>query len=164
MMPVAAVPAWLHAPAQPANVLPPVGVDVSWSCDPCTTCPLQSPLCDAAEMVHEIPGPVIVDGSGRASLPFDRAERALVTRLWGDDAWRTASAAAMGDTGAAQPLVQLVVACEMLRRGVAVPVAGSRNSGNSRAAPIRARTAVGVTVGAPGLAGVVFVTPPTLDA
>jgi hypothetical protein len=60
MVQVAAVPAWLHAPAQPANVLPPVAVDVSWSCDPCTICSLQSPLCDAAEMVHEIPGPVIV--------------------------------------------------------------------------------------------------------
>ena len=55
---VAAVP--LHAPPQPAKVPPPVAVDVSWSCVPCTTSSLQSPLCDAADMVHAIPGAVTV--------------------------------------------------------------------------------------------------------
>jgi hypothetical protein len=57
---VAAVPAWLHAPAQPAKVLPPVAADVSVICVPCTSVSLQSPLCDAADIVHVIPEPVTV--------------------------------------------------------------------------------------------------------
>jgi hypothetical protein len=60
MVQVAAVPAWLHAPAQPANVPPPVAADVSVSCVPCTTASLQSPLCDAADIVHAIPDAVTV--------------------------------------------------------------------------------------------------------
>jgi hypothetical protein len=55
---VAALP--LHAPDQPAKVCPLLAVDVSVSCVPSTTSSLQSPLCDADEMAHEIPGPVTV--------------------------------------------------------------------------------------------------------
>ena len=50
----------LHAPPHPANVLPPVTVDVSVSEVPCTISSAQSPLWDAADTAHEIPGPVIV--------------------------------------------------------------------------------------------------------
>ena len=55
---LAAVPE--QPPLHPAKVLPPVAAAVSVNCVPCSRSSPQSPLCDAAEMVHATPEPVTV--------------------------------------------------------------------------------------------------------
>jgi hypothetical protein len=82
---IAAVPAWLHAPPQPANVLPPDDALVSVSCVPCTRLSLQSPLCEAADTVHVIPVPVTVP------VPVPDEPAATVTTYLGGGAAKLAS-------------------------------------------------------------------------
>src|SRR5919199_2198639 len=74
---VGPVPAGAHAPPHPAKLLPPVAVAVSASCVPCTTCSLQSPPCEVADMAQLIPAPVTVP----VPVPADPA--ATVTRYVG---------------------------------------------------------------------------------
>ena len=57
---VAATPAAAQSPPHPRKLPPAAAAAVTVSCVPCTTVSLQSPLCDAADMVHVTPEPVMI--------------------------------------------------------------------------------------------------------
>lgn len=87
----------------------------------------------------------IVDGAALASPDLDRAERAALP----PSAVLTAITAATGQLGAATSLVQPIALVEMLRAQTAAPIAGHPDS---RPTAISARTALGLSAGAPALA------------
>src|SRR5258705_121039 len=68
----------------------------------------------------------ILDGAGRADPAFDRAEREVLAALTRDRALLTATASAMGQLGAALPVVQVIALAGCLRRGRIPPIAGLR--------------------------------------
>ncbi|WP_428268329.1 beta-ketoacyl synthase N-terminal-like domain-containing protein [Haliangium sp.] len=109
---------------------------------------------------------VIVDGAGRADVAFDRAERAAIAGVLGPAATLTAVQAGMGLLGAAAPLIQAMALARALDRGRVYPIAGLRAGAPGplalvdQARATRAREAVAVCAGAPGLAGAVHVTLP----
>ncbi len=74
---VALVPLPPHAPLQPANVLPPVAAAVSVTCVFWTNSSVQSPDCEADEMVQAIPVALMVP------VPVPDAPAATVTKNFG---------------------------------------------------------------------------------
>ena len=93
-----------------------------------------------------------VDGAGRAWPDHDAAERAVLAELVDTDTPLTAITAAMGRLGAATSIVQAIALAECLRRGTA-----PSSAIQTRGASSRARTAVALSTGAPGLAAAVSV-------
>jgi 3-oxoacyl-(acyl-carrier-protein) synthase len=144
--------------------------------------PLAATIERAVEAVAE--GDSIVDGAARSIAALDQAEREALARVLGPDAVLLATAAAMGRVGAAAAVVQAIALGNLMRSGALPPVAGlfdHRNevelnkntdgvgrSGNVRAPlrllersePTRARSAVGISTGAPGAVGAVRVEVP----
>ncbi|QRN92950.1 hypothetical protein JRI60_27475 [Archangium violaceum] len=118
----------------------------------------------AASLVR--PGIQVIDGAGRADATFDAAEREALARVVPEGQLLTATASAMGQLGASAPVVQLIALASCLRRGVLPPVAGLREPAPGRLRPLTkaeetaARQALALSVGAPGLAGVVRVEVP----
>jgi 3-oxoacyl-(acyl-carrier-protein) synthase len=105
----------------------------------------------------------IVDGAACSDLEFDLAERFALAHALRPDARLTATASAFGCLGAATALVQIIALSESLRRGLVPPVAGLKRASEGpliawpQATPTRARSAIGIGVGAPGLAGAIRV-------
>ena len=117
-----------------------------------------------ARLVAEIGrGAALVDGAGLAQSGFDLAEREVLATALGPEVPLTCEAAALGQTGAARSLVQTMVLAASLRRGTIPPIAGLREPAEgplrltARPEPTKARVALGLSVGAPGLAGAVRV-------
>jgi 3-oxoacyl-(acyl-carrier-protein) synthase len=108
-------------------------------------------------------GAVLVDGCAAAKPEVDIREREMLARRLGTDALLTATGAAMGELGAAKPLVQVIALVEMLQRGVAAPVAGLRQVPGGGVSPLVRETRHGCRVGlalswgAPGVGGVLGV-------
>ncbi len=108
------------------------------------------------------PAPV-VDGLGLADVRLDHEERHLLASRLGDDACLSCLAASMGQVGAATPLVQAIALTESLQRGLVLPIAGLAAPAPGPLRPLatveqtRARAALGLSGGAPGLAGIVRV-------
>ena len=107
-----------------------------------------------------------VDGAGRGTPRLDLEERTALAQVIGANAPLCCTLSAMGQIGAAAPLVQTIALAELLRHQVLAPVAGL---GNVADGPLRAiirgeatsaRAALGVSTGAPGLAGLVRVERP----
>ena len=102
-----------------------------------------------------------VDGAALADADFDAAERAVLERL--GDSPLTAMQSAMGQLGAAAPLVQAICMASCLQRGELAPIAGLEQPAPGPLTPIlqaRAtdlRSAICLSAGAPGLAGAVRV-------
>ncbi|MCK6592353.1 MAG: hypothetical protein L6Q76_32780, partial [Polyangiaceae bacterium] len=112
---------------------------------------------------------------------LDQAEREALARVLGADAVLLATAAAMGRVGAAAAVIQAIALGNILRSGALPPVAGFSDLFNKielnqnttemhrpanacaplrpleRSEPTRARSAVGVSTGAPGAVGAVRV-------
>jgi 3-oxoacyl-[acyl-carrier-protein] synthase II len=101
----------------------------------------------------------IVDGSGRAVPALDEGERSALAPLLGEGAQLTAVQAAFGQMGAATALVQAIALTGCLERGVLPPIAGLRAPQDGplipvrEATPTRARSALALSTGAPGLVG-----------
>ncbi|WP_257445924.1 beta-ketoacyl synthase N-terminal-like domain-containing protein [Archangium lipolyticum] len=112
------------------------------------------------------PGIQVIDGAGRADVTFDAAEREALARIVPEEAFLTATAAAMGQLGASAPVVQLIALASCLRRGVVPPVAGLSEPGPGplrlvmKAEETTAREALVLSAGAPGLVGAVRVEVP----
>ena len=101
-------------------------------------------------------GDAVVDGASRAQPAFDAAEREAIAPL-------LALAAATGATGSATPLVQAIALASLLSRGRLPPIAGLEAPAPgplrplTRAETTTARSALGLSTGAPGLAGAIRV-------
>jgi 3-oxoacyl-(acyl-carrier-protein) synthase len=144
--------------------------------------PLAGTIERAAEAVAQ--GDLIVDGAARAIAALDQAEREALARVLGPDAVLLATAAAMGRVGAAAALVQTIALGNIVRSGALPPIAGFPAAHNeaelkhntinmdpsaapraplrplARSEPTRARSAVGISTGAPGAVGAVRVEVP----
>jgi 3-oxoacyl-[acyl-carrier-protein] synthase II len=112
------------------------------------------------------PGVRLIDGAGRADVAFDTAEREVLAALVPEEARFTATASAMGQLGAAAPVVQLIALASCLRLGRLPPVAGLREPAPGRLRPLLeseetgAHQALALSVGAPGLMGAIWVEVP----
>lgn len=104
-----------------------------------------------------------VDGAGLARPDFDAAERVAAGETAGSEAPLCCIMSAMGQIGAATSVVQTIALAELLRRQMLPPIAGLRRAA---AGPLRpliraeftdARSAIGISAGAPGLAGIIRV-------
>jgi 3-oxoacyl-[acyl-carrier-protein] synthase II len=108
-------------------------------------------------------GPIVVDGAGRAELVHDRQERLALAEVVGPDAPLFATTAAMGQLGAATPVVQTIALAQALRQGLLPPIAGLARPAAGPLRPLgqptetRARAGLAIATGAPGLVGVVRV-------
>jgi 3-oxoacyl-[acyl-carrier-protein] synthase II len=108
-------------------------------------------------------GAEVVDGAARARPTLDCDERVGLATLLPDGTPLMASSAAMGEIGSAKPLAQIIVLAECLRRGVLPPIAGLQAPALGPLRPLttlvqtRARVAIGIVTGAPGLVGTVRV-------
>jgi 3-oxoacyl-(acyl-carrier-protein) synthase len=148
--------------------------------------PLAETIQRAAAAVAD--GDGIVDGAARALPDLDITEREALARALDPAAVLLATAASMGHVGAAASLVQVIALGNFIARRVLPPIAGlsgDNNAGNPRdsntntsemttrnsASPgplrplgesikTRARSAVGVSTGAPGSVGAVRVEVP----
>jgi 3-oxoacyl-(acyl-carrier-protein) synthase len=144
--------------------------------------PLAATIERAVEAVAE--GDSIVDGAARSIAALDQAEREALARVLGPDAVLLATAAAMGRVGAAAAVVQAIALGNIVRSGALPPVAGFSGRSNEvelnkdtdgvgrpgnvraplrlleRSEPTRARSAVGISTGAPGAVGAVRVEVP----
>lgn len=145
--------------------------------------PLAGTILRVVEAVAE--RDTIVDGAARSAVDLDAAEREALSRAVGPEAVLIATAASMGRVGAAAPLLQSIALGAFLRSGALPPIAGLAGPGASAsmepdtpeigrasaAAPgplrplaqgeaTRARSAVGVSTGAPGSAAAVRVEAP----
>jgi 3-oxoacyl-(acyl-carrier-protein) synthase len=104
-----------------------------------------------------------VDGAGIARPAFDAAERATAADIVGRDAPLCCIMSAMGQIGAASSIVQTIALAELLRRQALPPIAGLRIAVPGPLRPLAAseatgrRAAVGLSVGAPGLGGIIRV-------
>lgn len=111
-------------------------------------------------------GDRIVDGTGRATRGEDDAERRAVAAVLGGEGVLLALSSATGQLGAATALVQVIALGALLREGRLPPVAGLRRAAPgplrplAAAEPTRARSALGLSSGAPGLAAAVRVEVP----
>jgi 3-oxoacyl-(acyl-carrier-protein) synthase len=99
-------------------------------------------------------------------VAFDAAECEALAALVGEGACLTATASAMGQLGAAAPVVQLIALASCLRRGLLPPVAGLREPAPGplrlpvKAEETAAKISLAVSAGAPGLVGAVRVEVP----
>ncbi len=104
-----------------------------------------------------------IDGAGIASANWDHAERIAAAAMVGDAAPLCCIMSAMGHIGAASSIVQTIALTELLRRQVLAPIAGLRSPASGPLRPllqvceVRSRSAIGLSSGAPGLAGIVRV-------
>jgi 3-oxoacyl-[acyl-carrier-protein] synthase II len=126
--------------------------------------PAPATLARAARRLAD--GAGFVDGAARAWPELDAAERAALAELAGPATPLSAISAAMGQLGAATAVAQAIALAEALRRGALPPIAGLERPAAGPLAPVlhasptRARVALGVSTGAPGLAAAVRVEVP----
>lgn len=105
----------------------------------------------------------VVDGAGLARPRFDLDERFEAAEMTGSDAPLCCIMSSMGQTGAATSIVQTIALAELLRLQMLAPIAGLRNPAAGplrpllRTEPTTRRSAIGIAVGAPGLAGLIRV-------
>jgi 3-oxoacyl-[acyl-carrier-protein] synthase II len=105
----------------------------------------------------------VVDGVGLAQVTQDLAERTALARLVGPEVPLGCLSSAMGHLGAAMSVVQAIALTECLQRGMWPPVAGLRRGADGplrpliEAEPCSATAALGLVLGAPGLAGLIRV-------
>ncbi|MDI1447179.1 beta-ketoacyl synthase N-terminal-like domain-containing protein [Polyangium sp. 6x1] len=108
----------------------------------------------------------IVDGAALASPTRDAAERAALAGVLGPSATLLALTASTGHLGGATAVVQAILLAEALRAGALPPIAGLDRPAVGplrplvRAEETRARSALGLSAGMPGLAGAVRVEVP----
>jgi len=106
-------------------------------------------------------GGELIDGAGWAHPDTDLAERAAAAALAGNDALLCCTMGALGQLGAAAPVVQAIALARMLERGLAPPIAGLRDPAPGPLRPLTtttptgARAAIGISLGTPGLAGAI---------
>ncbi|TKD07548.1 beta-ketoacyl synthase N-terminal-like domain-containing protein [Polyangium fumosum] len=111
-------------------------------------------------------GDMIVDGAALASPERDTAERAALADVLGPSATLLALTASTGQLGGATAVVQAILLAEALRAGALPPIAGlDRPSAGplrplARAEETRARSALALSAGMPGLAGALRVEVP----
>ncbi len=108
----------------------------------------------------------LVDGASAARPEADAAERGVLGALLGERAHLMSIQAATGLLGAATAVVQTIVLSRLLQRGLLPPIAGLAEPAPGHLIPVRAagpsgaQAAVGVSLGAPGLAAAVAVSRP----
>ncbi|MRG98021.1 beta-ketoacyl synthase N-terminal-like domain-containing protein [Polyangium spumosum] len=111
-------------------------------------------------------GETIVDGAALASPARDAAERVALADVLGPSATLLALSSATGQLGGATAVVQAILLAEALRAGVLPPIAGLDRPSEGplrplvRAEATRARSALALSAGMPGLAGAVRVEVP----
>jgi len=107
--------------------------------------------------------PGFVDGAARAWPERDAAERSILAEHVPHDTPLTAITAAFGQLGAATSIVQAIALAELLHLRVVPPIANLQSPSAGPLVPstertnARARCAVGVSTGAPGLAAAIAV-------
>lgn len=105
----------------------------------------------------------VVDGSARADRDFDAGERVALSAVLSPTARLLALQGATGYLGAAAAPVQAVALSSLLRQGRLPPISGLREPAEGpltitrSADDARETSAVGVSVGAPGLVGAIRV-------
>jgi 3-oxoacyl-(acyl-carrier-protein) synthase len=120
--------------------------------------PSASTLASAASRLSA--GADVVDGFGAAQPAADAEERRALGALW-PDARLTCTSAAFGRTGAAASLLSAIALTTCLARGMLPPINGLSRPAQGALRPVmraettRARRAVAVCGGAPGLAGAI---------
>ncbi len=108
-------------------------------------------------------GDTIVDGAALASPGRDAAEREALASILGPSATLLATTAATGQLGGATAVVQAILLAEALRAGLLPPIAGLERPSPGPLRPLmkaeetRARSALALSAGMPGLAGAVRV-------
>jgi 3-oxoacyl-(acyl-carrier-protein) synthase len=117
-----------------------------------------------AEVLSRLtPAADVVDGAARALPDLDGVERRAIASVLGEDVLLGASSAAMGEIGVAKPLTQVILLTECLRRNAFAAIAGLHRAAPGPLKPLTqpvspgARSAIGLTTGAPGLIGAVRV-------
>lgn len=105
----------------------------------------------------------VVDGAGMAQVGLDLAEREALAQVVGADAPLTCVNSALGHCGAATAVVQSIALLQCLQQQVLAPIAGLQHASPGplqavlEARHFAGRAAIGLSVGTPGLAGVVRV-------
>lgn len=109
-----------------------------------------------------------VDGASQADVALDAAEREALGRLFGQDVALTSLASCWGDMGAASAVAQVIALTWCMRRGLLPPMSrleqGEPPSMKLPLVPVTLATsprpatrALGLTLAAPGLIGVICV-------
>jgi 3-oxoacyl-(acyl-carrier-protein) synthase len=105
----------------------------------------------------------VIDGAGVGRPVADGAERAGLAELVGAEALLTCTLAATGQVGAGAPVLQAIIHSVLLSRGMVAPIAGLHEAGPGPLQPVRvasetrARSALAISTGAPGLMAAVRV-------
>jgi hypothetical protein len=105
----------------------------------------------------------VIDGAAQARPDLDAAEREALAEILDERAALLSIASATGYLGAATSLVQAIGLASALRAGRLPPIAGLREPAPGPFSPVtsaqetRARSAIGVSAGAPGLCGAIRV-------
>ncbi|MBI3561292.1 MAG: hypothetical protein HY080_06200 [Gammaproteobacteria bacterium] len=106
-------------------------------------------------------GATLIDGAGWAQPAQDNAERSALAKFTGEEAMLCCTMSAMGQLGAAAPLVQAIALAEQLRLQMLAPIAGLQQAADgplrplTSATPINTRSALAISMGTPGLAGAI---------
>lgn len=106
---------------------------------------------------------LIIDGAAQAKPDLDLAEREALAAILDERATLLSIASATGYLGAATSLVQVIALGSALRGGRLPPIAGLAEPARgpfvlaATARDTRARSAIGISAGAPGLCGAVRV-------
>jgi 3-oxoacyl-(acyl-carrier-protein) synthase len=106
-------------------------------------------------------GDTIIDGAGWAQPAQDNAERIALAKFAGDDTMLCCTMSALGQLGAAAPLVQAIALTEQLCLQMLAPIAGLQHAAAgllrplTSATPINTRSALAISMGTPGLAGAI---------
>ncbi|MDI3285378.1 beta-ketoacyl synthase N-terminal-like domain-containing protein [Polyangium sp. 15x6] len=125
-----------------------------------------SPRAIASLAANLSAGDTIVDGAALASPARDAAERAALADVLGPSATLLALTASTGQLGGATAVVQAILLAEALRTGALPPIAGLDRPAEGplrpllRAEETRARSALALSAGMPGLAGALRVEVP----
>lgn len=111
-------------------------------------------------------GDTIIDGAGWAQPAQDNAERSALAKFTGEDAMLCCTMSALGQLGAAAPLVQAIALAEQLRLQLLAPIAGLHHAADGLLRPltsataINTRSALAISMGTPGLAGAIRIDVP----
>ncbi len=111
-------------------------------------------------------GDIIIDGAGWAQPAQDNAERSALAKFAGADTMLCCTMSALGQLGAAAPLVQAIALAEQLRLQMVAPVAGLQHIADGPLRPltsataINTRSALAISMGTPGLAGAIRIDVP----
>ena len=150
----------LQRPAEAAST-PLAYLQVTDGADGQSGAPHAHTLARVAARLGDLSDIQIVDGAARAQSELDSAERSLIAELVSNRAQLTASQSALGQLGAATPLVQCITLATQLQQQVLAGVAGLEQPAPGAMTVLKSPTATAakaallLSMGSPGLCGAV---------